>query len=46
MKSIIVFGLYFAGIMLLFCTTFLALCLLPSGDKEPTERENREAGKD
>jgi len=43
MKSIIVFGLYFAGIMLLFGITFLGLCLLPSGDKEPADRE---AGKE
>jgi hypothetical protein len=46
MKLLIVWALYFAGIMLLFSLTFLALCLLPEGDKEPTEREGREAGKD
>jgi len=46
MKSLIVWALYFAGIMLLFGITFLALCLLPSGDKEPTEKKGRETGKD
>jgi hypothetical protein len=45
MKSIIVFGLYFAGIMFLFALTFLALCLLPSGDKEPMEKKSLETGK-
>jgi hypothetical protein len=46
MKSIIVWALYFAGIMFLFALTFLALCLLPSGDIEPTEKKGRDTGKD
>jgi hypothetical protein len=46
MKMVIVWSLYFAGIMLLFCTTFLALCLLPKGDKEQAEKESGNAGKD
>jgi len=46
MKLVIVWALYFAGIMLLFALTFLALCLLPSGDKEPSEKKSWDAGKD
>jgi hypothetical protein len=46
MKLLIVWSLYFAGIMLLFSLTFIALCLLPKGDKEPTEKESRDACKE
>ena len=46
MKLLIVWALYFSGIMFLFGITFLGLCLLPDGDKEPAEKESGETGKD
>jgi hypothetical protein len=46
MKSLIVWALYFVGVMFLFALTFLGLCLLPGGDKEPGEKKSGKTGKD